>query len=170
MYKITTARATDLPFLADIELAAAAMLAGHAPDSVLMEVTNLRDLYEALMREHLWVALNEDVPVGFAHVEILEPGVAHLKEIDVHPDHGRKGIGTSLITNLCRWAANHGFESVTLTTFRDVPWNMPFYQRLGFRTLPGFELSPALMDVLRLEAFRGLDVSRRVAMRRLLRA
>jgi hypothetical protein len=33
------------------------------------------------------------------------------------------------------WAQRHGLAALTLTTFTDVPWNMPYYERLGFRHL-----------------------------------
>src|SRR5262249_61046510 len=114
----------------------------------------------------LLLALANDRPVGFAHVELLEPLAAHLEEIDVHPDHGRRGLGTRLIAAVSDWAASEGYEWVTLTTFRDVPWNMPFYARLGFEEIATHGLSPALVSVLRDEARRGLDPGRRVAMRR----
>lgn len=78
------------------------------------------------------MALFKDVPVGFAHVEVIEPLGAHLNEIDVHPDHGRRGIGTRLVTAVCNWAALAGYAFVTLTTFRDVRWNKLFYAKLGF--------------------------------------
>jgi GNAT superfamily N-acetyltransferase len=166
-YEVTRARPGDPPFLPAIELAAATLLAGHAPDSVLVETTSLEVLEDAQRHGRLWVALADDVPVGFAHVEILEPGVAHLEEIDVHPEHGRRGIGTRLIVAVCAWAATSGYLSVTLTTFRDVPWNMPFYERLGFEAIPPDELSPAMLSVIHDEMRRGFDPTRRVAMRRL---
>jgi hypothetical protein len=53
-----------------------------------------------------------------------------------------------------------------LTTFRDVPWNMPFYARVGFEVIPPEQLSPALCSVVEEESRRGLDRTRRVAMRR----
>jgi len=115
---------------------------------------------------HLWVALADDVPVGFAHVKVLEPTVAHLEEIDVHPEHGRRGLGTKLVMAVCAWAGRDGHRSVTLTTFRDLPWNMPFYARLGFQVIVPEEFSPALRSVIEDETRRGLDPTRRVAMRR----
>ena len=54
---------------------------------------------------------------------------------------------------------------MTLTTFRDVPWNAPFYERLGFCVLDSSELTPELDAVVREEAARGLDRDRRVVMR-----
>jgi GNAT superfamily N-acetyltransferase len=166
VYKIAAARPSDLPLLPAIEVAAATLLAGHAPASVLTETTSEADLEDAQRHGRLWVALAADVPVGFAHIVVLEPTVAHLEEIDVHPDHGRRGVGTELVFSVCRWAAANGYSCVTLTTFRDVPWNMPFYARLGFREIPPEELSPALLSVIRDETRRGLDPHRRVAMRR----
>jgi GNAT superfamily N-acetyltransferase len=166
VYRITAARANDLPLLPAVELAAARLLAGHAPESVLAETTSDEELKEALLRGHLWVALADDVPVGFAHVKVLEPTVAHLEEIDVHPEHGRRGLGTKLVMAVCAWAARDGYRSVTLTTFRDLPWNMPFYARLGFQVIVPEEFSPALRSVIEDETRRGLDPRRRVAMRR----
>jgi N-acetylglutamate synthase-like GNAT family acetyltransferase len=166
VYRIAAARLSDLSLLPAIEVTAAALLAGHAPASVLTETTSQADLEDAQQRGHLWVALADDVPVGFAHIEVLEPTVAHLAEIDVHPDHGRRGVGTELVFSVCRWAAANGYSCVTLTTFRDVPWNRPFFARLGFEEIPPEELSPALLSVIEDETRRGLDSSRRVAMRR----
>ena len=166
MYEITAARPSDLPLLPAIELAAARLLAGHAPESVLAETTSQIEFEEARRHGHLWVARAGDAPVGFAHVKVLEPGAAHLEEIDVHPKHGRRGIGTRLVTTVCEWAAREGYASMTLTTFSDVPWNMPFYERLGFRMISPTVLSPALRSILHDEARRGLDPARRVAMRR----
>lgn len=166
MYRIAAARPSDLPLLPAIELAAATLLAGHAPASVLSETTSQPDLEDAQQRGQLWVALADDVPVGFAHVRVLEPRIAHLEEIDVHPEHGRRGLGRELVITVCRWAATHGYSLITLTTFRGVPWNMPFFARLGFDEIPPAELSPALLSVIEDETRRRLDPGRRVAMRR----
>lgn len=165
MYSIIVARPGDIPFLAAIELAAARLLSGHAPESILNETTSLEELSSAQRDGRLWVAVAQDLPVGFAHVKILEPAVAHLEEIDVHPDHGRRGLGTILIREVCAWARSRSYQSVTLTTFRDVPWNMPFYARLGFEELRDDELTTALLSTIKDETERGLDPSRRVAMR-----
>ena len=165
-YEIAMARPKDLPMLPSIELAAARLLSGHAPESVLSEATSQDDFERSRNQGHLWVALSDDVPVGFAQVEILEPRVAHLDEIDVHPDHGRRGIGTRLVEAVCEWAALNAYRSVTLATFRDVRWNMPFYSKLGFEVIPRESLSPALRLVVDDEARRGLDTTRRVVMQR----
>lgn len=168
-YRIISARPNDVKFLAAIELAAARLLAGHAPASVLNETTSEEELLEAQRQGHLWVALAGDLPVGFAHVKVFEPAVVHLEEIDVHPEHGRRGIGTQLVRTVCVWAAVNDYRNVTLTTFRDVPWNMPFYLRLGFEEVPSSELTPELLFLIEDEVRRGLDPRSRLAMRFVIR-
>jgi GNAT superfamily N-acetyltransferase len=165
-YILTSARERDIDRLAAIELAAARLLIGHAPEPVLKETTSQGVLEEAQRNGHLWVALADDTPVGFAHVEVLEPDAAHLEEIDVDPEHGRRGLGRRLVMQVCEWAAGADYESVSLITFRDVPWTMPFYATLGFEAVPTFELSRALRAVVEDERCRGIDSSRRVVMRR----
>ena len=164
-YRITIARPRDLAHITAIELAAARLLHGHAPEPVLAEVTSLSVLQAAQRKRRIWVALAGEEPVGFAHVELFEPNAAHLHELDVHPDHGRRGLGTRLVRAVCTWAESRGYEAVTLCTFRDVPWNMPFYATLGFEVVPCSALSPELEAVVTDETNRGLDPTRRVVMR-----
>jgi GNAT superfamily N-acetyltransferase len=165
-YTIAPAEPSDVPALPGIELAAARLLAGHAPEPVLAQATSLADLEAAQAAGRLWVARAGDAAVGFAHVTLREPGVAHLEELDVHPAHGRQGIGRRLVLTVCDWAARQGYEAVTLTTFRDVPFNMPFYRTLGFVAMDQAELSPAVAAILDAEARSGLARERRVGMRR----
>jgi len=168
-YRVSKARPEHLACLPAVERAAARLLAGHAPESALTETTSPETFAKAQRAGHLWVVLADETPVGLAYVETIEPDSVHLEEIDVHPAHGRRGLGTMLLLHVCRWAALQGYESVTVTTFRDVPWNMPFYARLGFVVVPRQDLSPALRSVVQDEDRRGLDASRRVVMCRGLR-
>lgn len=163
-YSIVPARPEHIELLPAIELAAAALLRGHAPDHVLAEVTSLDELNDAQAEGRLWVALEDDSPVGLALIEILDAHTVHLEEVGVHPRHGRRGLGAALVSAVLEWAARSGYRQVTLTTFRDVPWNMPFYARLGFEELPRAEWNPALRAIVEDEAARGLDPGRRVVM------
>jgi predicted N-acetyltransferase YhbS len=164
-YSILPARPQDIHALAAIELTAAKLLEGHAPQSVLDEATHEQTFREAQAQGQLWVALAEDTPVGFALVEMLARGLPHLEEIDVDPQHGQRGLGTALVRSVCEWVSRSGYAAVTLTTFRAVLWNMPFYSRLGFEEVPMTELGPELEAVVRDESARGLDPKRRVVMR-----
>jgi GNAT superfamily N-acetyltransferase len=163
-YTITRARPQDLAHVPQIELAAARLFDGHVPESVIDETTTQAELQQALHDGHLWVALADDEPVGFARVVRMDPRRVHLEELDVLPAHGRRGLGRQLVEEVCRWAASAGYDAVTLTTFSDLPWNRPFYERLGFRVMSPAEISTALRRVIDHETRRGLDPARRVAM------
>ncbi len=110
------------------------------------------------------VLVTGDPPVGFACVDIVD-GAAHLWQLSVDPTHGRRGLGTALVEAVCAWAASQSYEAVTLTTFRDVPWNAPFYARLGFGVTD--DLGPGLAAIRAHEqAIGDDDLGPRVAMRR----
>ena len=86
----------------------------------------------------------------------------HLHELDVHPQRARQGLGQRLIEHIAQWA--RGAEALTLTTFSDVPWNGPYYGRLGFRTLDVATLSPELQKVWEVETAVGLPMTHRICM------
>ena len=132
-YSIRRARPDELAALPAIEQAAAeqfratafAGMADAALSSVALDPAH----------DHVWVAVSEtECPVGFA-IAHLHDDEAHLHELDVHPDHARRGLGTGLIRAVADWARDQGATAVTLSTFRDIPWNAPFYARLGFAPL-----------------------------------
>jgi GNAT superfamily N-acetyltransferase len=166
-YTIGRARRRDLAALPSIERAAARLLSGHAPQSVLAETTSAPELEHAWRQGLLWVARHGDFTVGFAHVVVHPHGVAHLQELDVLPAHGRRGLGRRLVVAVCRWARARRMNAVTLTTFRELPWNMPFYATLGFEEVPSSALSRTLRRILRDESRRGLVRAQRAAMRRI---
>jgi len=110
------------------------------------------------------VLVSGDPPVGFACVEVVG-GEAHIWQLSVHPSASRQGRGTALVGAVCDWARSEGFDAVTLTTFRDVPWNAPFYAKLGFHVLE--ELTPELAALREHEIAIGDDAfGPRVAMRK----
>ena len=169
-YSIVAARPQDVAGLPAVEREAAVLMRGHAPPEVLEEVFDEGEFSTAQAHGLLWVALDGDAPVGFALVDLLAPDLPHLEEIDVLPAHGRRGIGAALVREVCAWAARAGHAQLTLTTYRDLPWNMPFYARLGFVEVPAAERRPEAEAVFRAEAARGFDSERRLVMRRVLGA
>lgn len=69
--------------------------------------------------------------VGFVHV-LEDADEAHLEQVSVLPDHGRRGTGRALVEAACAGARDRGHRAITLRTFADVPWNAPFYRSAGF--------------------------------------
>jgi GNAT superfamily N-acetyltransferase len=163
-YSICSGRPEHIPALPTIELAAAQLLSGYAPESVLAETTDERTFADAARDGRLWVASAGNTPVGFALVKMLADDLPHLEEIDVDPAHGRRGLGTALVKAVSEWATDSGYVLLTLTTFRAVPWNLPFYARMGFVEIPRETLRPELAAVVAEEAHRGLDPHTRMVM------
>jgi predicted N-acetyltransferase YhbS len=87
-------------------------------------------------------------PVGLARLESVD-GHAHLGQLSVLPEYGGLGIGTSLVEAGAAWARRRGDRVLTLTTFADVPFNAPWYRRLGFQPLENPEQSgPELASIV----------------------
>jgi GNAT superfamily N-acetyltransferase len=164
-FSIEPACIDDLDALPGIEREAAALFTGwQVPLSVLQEQTSLRHFAAAQRDGRLWVARSPGGEVvGFALVDLVG-GEPHLEEMDVLPSHGRQGIGRALVGAVQAWARASGYDLLTLTTFRDVPWNAHFYRRVGFQEVSPQDLSPELQSLVREEAARGLDPARRVVM------
>ncbi|HAS1028224.1 GNAT family N-acetyltransferase [Enterobacter cloacae] len=109
-----------------------------------------------------WLALANDQPVGFILAE-LHASSLFIVELSVHLDWQGKGIGRRLIACVADQARKRGLASLTLTTFRDVPWNAPFYARLGFEMIT--TLTPELREKREEETAHGLAHDARCAMR-----
>ena len=82
------------------------------------------------------------------------------------PSHARRGLGSELLEAVCAWGRAAGLPAVTLSTFRDVPWNGPFYQQRGFRETAPATLSTAHVRLVAAEAERGLRTDLRIVMSR----
>ncbi len=106
-------------------------------------------------------------PVGFALLGVVD-GLTHLEQIAVHPGHANQGIGTRLLEAVFATAAapQTTNRAVTLTTFRDVPWNAPWYARRGFRVIQPSEWGPGLSALVEHERALGIEVAPRVVMRK----
>ena len=166
-YVIGPAREDALARLPDIERAAAAMFSEKdLPQRLRVDVLPLAFFETAARDGRLFVVTEaaRGIPVGFAATTRID-GASHLYEMDVLPEHGRQGLGRRLVEAVAERARDLGDARVTLTTFRHVAWNAPFYSKLGFEILDGDALGPELAACLEAEAHRGLDPANRVAMR-----
>jgi GNAT superfamily N-acetyltransferase len=118
---------------------------------------------EAIRRGHHWTALIDDEVAGFLLAERFGTAL-YLAEIAVARPFQRQGAGKALIAAAEAYATSAAFSSLTLTTYRDLPWNAPFYARLGFREIPPAELPRYLAVRLRAEAMAGHDPGLRCGM------
>lgn len=104
----------------------------------------------------LWVAVEDDTIAGFAALEHLDR-TAHLEQLSVRRRFARRGVGTALLKAALEQTP------LTLTTYAHVPWNAPWYTRMGFRRLEA--LSPELQARMDDERANLPMPERRVAMR-----
>ncbi len=164
---MTRAAPCDLAALPAVELSAASRFRGwRVPPEVFEEATPLSVFEAAQASGHLWVAVSPAGDcVGFALVSASGERL-HLEELDVVPEHGGRGLGSALVREIERWAAAGAFTEITLTTYRDVPWNGPLYERLGFAVVEPADLDVELSARLAAEAARGMSTMPRVAMRK----
>ena len=164
-YTFRPAQAKDLPHLPKIEQAAAQLFRNTAysilADDTPHDVMRFQSWFE---EGAIWVAVDpQENVVGFAVAgEVDRQGF--LIELDVHPVHGRRGLGRQLIELVRVWGLERGYVALRLSTFVDVNWNAPYYKRLGFRIMTEDELGPGLLEIQREEAASGLEVARRVFM------
>ena len=171
MVRIREARPGDLEVLVKIERAAGEMFRpiglGEVPEDGPGTVEELAP-YAADGRGFVAVAA-DDVAVGYLLIDIVD-GAAHIEQVSVHPDHARRRIGGRLIEHAASWALKRGYSRLTLTTYVDVPWNGPYYARLGFRYLAPDEETEGLRALRERERAAGLDVWPRACMSRALPA
>ncbi|GGX22904.1 GCN5 family N-acetyltransferase [Streptomyces malachitofuscus] len=165
--RIRPAAPGELPALQDIERAAGAPFRDVGMPDVADDEPPAPDVLERYRRAgRCWVAAGEedDRPVAYLIAEPVD-GALHVEQISVHPDAARRGVGRALLAHAAVRAREEGLTALTLTTFADVPWNAPYYARLGFRTLGEPELTPGLRRIRAEEAAHGLDRWPRVCMR-----
>ena len=161
---IRSARQSDLAGLAVLEIEAGQLfrtvdlplVAGNVPDQ------------EALRRSHegglVWVAEQHGKVAGYIVAAVVD-GNAHVEQVSVAPACARQGVGRRLISHVEEWGSCNDRPATTLTTFRDVPWNGPYYEKLGYRELLDAEIGNELAAAMAHEAsLPGIDASRRCAM------
>jgi predicted N-acetyltransferase YhbS len=161
---IRAARREELGLLPELERAATQRFY-ELPEmrDVPEDVTDLEDFEKAHEAGLVWVAVTGEEVIGFAFAAPVDRRL-HLEELAVLQAYGRRGIGRRLVDAVIDDARERGFGGVSLTTFRGVPWNEPYYARLGFRALEPGEHTPELRVAIDDEVRRGLTWDKRVAM------
>ncbi len=164
-YTLRRARTEELAVLPEIEhLAAQQFLESAHPFIAQAEAQTLAQLQEYQRHGGVWVAATARGEIAAFALSKEVDGTAYLAELDVHPAHARQGLGRALFEVLKRQARERGYPSVLLTTFRDVPWNAPNYERWGFRIMRDDEVGPGLRAIREHETRTGLPAASRVCM------
>ena len=144
----------DIPVPQTLEAVAAQRFLTISELAILAhsEVTDSQVHQQSIAQELAWLV--EDVRgrvLGFCYAQELADSL-YLAEISTHPDARGMGVGRMLVIHTRQMAALRGLSGVTLTTYQDVPWNAPWYQRQGFIALAPSSLGSELSDIVQRQA------------------
>ncbi|SDH97131.1 GNAT family N-acetyltransferase [Janthinobacterium sp. YR213] len=168
-YAIRAATGGDLPLLAQVERSAAALFGHAGPELAWLaqgEPLPLSTLQ--MLRQHggVWVAADgQDRPSGFLAAQPLD-GQWFIVELSVALPHQRQGLGARLLDAAAAHARALGCACLTLSTYRHLPWNAPYYARHGFSAIEAAALGAGHALKLAREAQDGHDPALRCLMRK----
>lgn len=164
MTLIRPAVAAEIFRLQEIERAAAELFRGSGLiDIDHMAVVSLTDHVAAIAAGLSFVCEVEGRVAGFAIGE-WQGRDAYLHELDVDPAFQKRGVGAALVRAFVDAARASGARDIYLATFRDPPWNAPFYRKLGFVDVDRAGYLP-WMTALEESQAAFLDLSTRVFMK-----
>ncbi|MEM7062654.1 MAG: GNAT family N-acetyltransferase [Cyanobacteria bacterium P01_B01_bin.77] len=167
--QIRFAQAADIEHLPAIERAAAQLYRPYLSQlgltsDQLQDIVPVEFLHQAQQQRRLWVAVTPQTQVvGFVVVNRLTTGWFVI-ELDVLPSWKQQGIGSALMQQVIQSAHTQGYVAVTLTTFRYVPWTIPFYRRLGFEIVVPAHYTPDIRAIVDHEERHGFSRHVRVVM------
>jgi GNAT superfamily N-acetyltransferase len=165
--EIRRARRDELETLREIERDAGRAFAAIGMAEIAAdEPLSVTELERYVLDGRAWVAVDaSDEPIGYLISDVVD-GCAHIEQVSVAGAYAGRGVGAALINCLDADAAAKGQPALTLTTFRDVPWNAPYYARLGFAVLGPAKQGPELRTLIERESRAIPGDAPRVAMRR----
>ena len=168
-YRLRDARTDEIDQMQAIDLESSELfrdtgLIDFGPEEQLEPIPENR-LRQAFGDQLIWVAADaNDRPVGFCMCADMGPDL-YLDQVSVLTTHGRQGLGARLVQRAIDEAAERKHKRVSLSTFKDVPWNGPFYARMGFREIPERRYSDWQKDIVERQK-ETMDVSLRCFMER----
>jgi GNAT superfamily N-acetyltransferase len=167
MPRMRAPRHDELEALRGIEReAGTAFAAIGMPEIAADEPPSVAELEAFRAQGRVSVAVDgSDRPVAYLVSSVVD-GCAHIDQVSVAPSHARRGLGAALIEHLAANARAEGRPALTLTTFRDVPWNAPYYERLGFAIVGPDDQGAELAALVGREGATIPSSAPRVAMRR----
>ncbi len=90
----------------------------------------------------LYLAYQGTTPIACAALRPLEPGVAEVKRMYVHPEWRGEGIARNLLLMLMKAAEVEGYETVRLDSLRRLEPAVKLYESFGFREIAPYNENP----------------------------
>lgn len=168
--EIRSATLLDLTQISAVELSAATAFS-QLPLAFLQQLPNdipprRSSFYHSMVGLGTsWVLCFDEKVIGFICTERLsEENCLHIHEFAIAQAFQRKGFGENLLKHVIIWAEQQQIARLTLTTFKEVPWNAPFYKKVGFSIVSEENLDKRLQALLQGEVQVGLPYETRCAM------
>ncbi|CAN5217535.1 GNAT family N-acetyltransferase [soil metagenome] len=159
------AHLSDIPIIRALEHASAQRFVGLMDALAADEPTPAQVLTARIADDGLIVAVEDETIVGFVMFRPIE-NRAYIEQVDVLPAFAGRRIGAALLDAVAERARGAGLAGLSLSTFREVPWNAPYYRQLGFVEVADGALTPGMLAIRAEHLARGLDETARVFMGR----
>ncbi|MBE7638378.1 GNAT family N-acetyltransferase [Sneathiella sp. P13V-1] len=167
-YIIRLATDEDFKHLPAVEDAAGDVFAEIGYDDIAAMPSTPADEYPVIVKNGGWVLVAEATTkeiVGYCATEHSPDGL-YIKELSVHKDHSKQGIGSTLLKQTIARATELNYPRTFLLTFKDVPFNAPYYRRFGFGSLEDLTPYPDIQKRAEAETETPLWKYGRVAMKK----
>lgn len=132
------------------------------PFEVLHDGANQGLLFGAFVKQGLFRKRLAGFAVCGSHTSKGEADL-YLHQLSVDPKYGRRGIGRALVQHVIDFAETQNYAQVSLSTFRDLVFNGPFYRSCGFVELAETEHENWMKETRQREG-ETMDISLRCMM------
>lgn len=170
MIRIRLASADEIHKVAPLEQAAGEVFRTIGMDAVADDPPIAESiLLQAVEEQRLWFAVEYGVLKAYLLGDFL-PQSLHIEQVTVHPDAARRGLGALMIESVSADPRSRERGLITLTSFANVPWNAPYYERIGFLDIAESEWPEGVAEKVAAERESGLAAWPRVVMQRVIPA
>jgi putative acetyltransferase len=88
--------------------------------------------------KHVVIAFENDKPAGCGAIKTYSEGIMEIKRMYVAPELRGKGIATTILTELERWAFELGYDQCILETGIKQPEAIGLYKKQGYTPIPNY--------------------------------
>lgn len=88
--------------------------------------------------KHVVVAYDDARPVACGAIKQFDLGIMEVKRMYVSPDARKRGIATTVLSELETWAREIGCSSCVLETGHKQPEAIGLYRKNGYHTIPNY--------------------------------
>lgn len=168
MIRIRLASEDEIHKVAPLERAAGELFRTIGMDAIADDVPiSESELMLAVQEQRLWFAVEYGVLKAYLLGDFL-PQSLHIDQVTVHPDASRRGLGALMIESVSADPRAKERGLITLTSFANVPWNAPYYERIGFVDIAEEDWPEGIAEKVAAEQGTGVAAWPRVVMQRVI--